>query len=150
VIKLVSDIMVPTATAHGDPSRIAGRVARGLLGPGWLVVPGTMVLARFLFLMYGDAYVFSWMTAALLGLCIYCHLGVNLSSDLMIAGGIDSLRIASIMSIVTAVFNVIGNILLIPPYGVNGSLIATAVSSAIGLGLRMVYLLRIRPGSQPA
>jgi O-antigen/teichoic acid export membrane protein len=149
VIKLVSDIMIPTATAHGDPSRIARRVARGLLGAGWLIVPGTMLLSRFLFLMYGDAFVFSWMTAALLGLCIYLHIGVSLSADLMVAGGIESLRIASIVAILTAIFNVVGNILLIPSFSVDGSLAATAASSAIGLVLRMAYLLRARPGSSP-
>jgi O-antigen/teichoic acid export membrane protein len=150
VIKLISDVLVPTATAHGEPWKIAGRVVRGLLGPAWAIVPGTMLLARFLFLMYGDAFVFSWITAALLGLCIYFHVGVNLSADLMVAGGIESLRIGSVVSIVTAILNVIGNMLLIPSYGVNGSLIATAVSSAIGLVLRMAYLLRSRPDSRLA
>jgi O-antigen/teichoic acid export membrane protein len=150
VIKLVSDVMVPTATAHAEPWRIARRVSHGLLGPAWVIVPGTMLLARFLFLMYGDAYVFSWVTAALLGLCIYLHVGVSLSADLMVAGGIESLRIASIVAIVTAVLNVLGNMMLIPSLGVDGSLIATAGSSAIGLVLRMAYLLRARPGSSPA
>lgn len=150
VIKLVSDVLIPTATAHSEPWRIARRAARGLLGPGWLIVPGTMLLARFLFLMYGDAYVFSWMTAALLGLCIYLHIGVNLSSDLMVAGGLDSLKIASLVAILTAIFNVTGNLLLIPSLGVDGSLIATAASSAIGLGLRMAYLLKTRPDSSLA
>jgi O-antigen/teichoic acid export membrane protein len=150
VIKLVSDVLVPTATAHGEPWRIAGRLARGLLGPGLLIVPGTMLLARFLFLMYGDAYLFSWMTAALLGLCIYLHVGVSLSADLMLAGGIASLRIASLVAIVTAIFNVLGNVMLIPQLSVDGSLIATAGSSAIGLVLRMAYLLRARPGSSLA
>jgi Na+-driven multidrug efflux pump len=69
---------------------------------------------------------------------------VTLSGDLMVAGGIESLRIASGAAIVTAIFNVLGNALLIPALGVDGSLIATAVSSAIGLVLRMVYLLKVR------
>ncbi len=65
MIKIGSGVLVPTATAHGEPWRIAGRVVRVLLGPGWLIVPATMLLARLLFLMAGDAYVFSWTTAAL-------------------------------------------------------------------------------------
>ncbi len=48
------------------------------------------------------------------------------------------------MAILTAILNVVGNILLIPSYGVDGSLIATAGSSAISLVLRMAYLLRTR------
>jgi len=144
VIKIGSGVLVPTATAHGEPWRIAGRVVRGLLGPGWLIVPATMILSRLLFLMYGDAYVFSWTTAALLGLCVYVHAGVSLSSDLMVAGGLESLRIASGVAILTAILNVVGNVLLIPSYGVDGSLIATAGSSAISLVLRMAYLLRSR------
>lgn len=145
VIKIGSGVLVPTATAHGEPWRIARRVARGLLGPGWLIVPATMILARVLFLMYGDAYVFSWQTAALLGLCVYIHAGVSLSADLMVAGGLGSLRIASGVAILTAILNVIGNVLLIPSFSVDGSLVATAGSSAISLVLRMVYLLRTRP-----
>jgi O-antigen/teichoic acid export membrane protein len=150
VIKLVSDVLIPTATAHGDPARIAGRVVRVLMGPGWLIVPGTMLLARFLFVMYGGAYVFSWMTAALLGLCIFFHVGVSLSSDLMLAGGIKGLRVATGISILTAVVNVIGNMLLIPPFSVDGSLVATAGSSLMGLALRIVYLFRSRPRSPSA
>jgi O-antigen/teichoic acid export membrane protein len=147
VIKLVSDVLIPTATAHGEPARIAGRVVRVLMGPGWLIVPGTMVLARFLFLMYGGAYTFSWMTAALLGLCIYLHVGVSLTSDLMLAGGIKGLRVATAVAILTAIVNVIGNVLLIPPFSVDGSLVATAGSSAMGFALRVAYLFRSRPRS---
>jgi O-antigen/teichoic acid export membrane protein len=145
VNKIVSDVLVPTATAHGEPARIVGRVARVLAGPGWIIVPATMALSRLLFLMYGGAYVFSWWTAGLLGLCIYLHTGMSLTADLMVAGGIESLRVAAGVAVVTAIVNVIGNLLLIPPFGVDGSLMATAASSAFGLVLRMVYLFKSRP-----
>ena len=142
VIKLLTDVLIPVATAHGEPRRIAQRAVRGLLGPAWAIVPATMLLARFLFLMYGDAYAFSWRTAALLGLCIYLQVGVGVSAALMVAGGLESLRIASSVAVLTAIINVGGNFLLIPPYAVDGSLIATAASSAIGLTLRIAWLLR--------
>jgi O-antigen/teichoic acid export membrane protein len=144
VIKISSGVLVPAATGHGEPWRIARRLARGLMGPGWLIVPAAMLLSRVLFLMYGDAYVFSWGTAALLGLCLYIHAGVSLSGDLMVASGLESLRIASGVAVLTAILNVVGNLLLIPSFGVDGSLIATAGSSAVGLVLRMTYLLRTR------
>lgn len=144
IVKLVSDVLIPTATAHGDPARLAGRVIRVLLGPGWIIVPGTMLLSRLLFLAYGDAYTFSWMTAALLGLCVFLHAGASTSSDLLVAGGLDSLRVGAAVAILTAIANVVGNVLLIPPYGVDGSLFATVVSSAFGLALRLGYLLKRR------
>jgi O-antigen/teichoic acid export membrane protein len=147
VNKIVSDVLVPTATAHSEPARILGRIARVLAGPGWLIVPATMMLSRLVFLMYGDAYVFSWGTAALVGLCIYFHTGMTLTADLMVAGGIESLRVAAAVAIVTAIANVAGNLVLIPPYGVDGSLIATAASSAFGLVLRMAYMFRSGPRS---
>jgi O-antigen/teichoic acid export membrane protein len=145
VTKVVSDVLVPTATAHGEPARILGRITRVLMGPGLIIVPATMVLSRLLFLMYGDAYAFAWGTAALLGLCIFLHTGMSLTADLMVAGGIESLRVAAAVAILTAIANVLGNLLLIPPLGVDGSLLATAASSAFGLALRATYLFRSRP-----
>jgi O-antigen/teichoic acid export membrane protein len=150
VNKVVSDVLVPTATAHGDPARIVRRIARILAGPGWIIVPGTMLLSRFLFLMYGDDFVFSWKTAALLGLCIYLHTGISLTADLMVAGGIESLRVAAGVAVLTAIANIVGNLLLIPPFGVDGSLLATAASSAFSLVLRMGYLLRSKARGTPA
>lgn len=145
VTKVVSDVLVPTATALGEPARILGRIVRVLMGPGVLIVPGTMLLSRMLFHLYGDAYVFAWGTAALLGLCIYLHTGMSVTSDLMVAGGIESLRVAAVVAILTAIVNVLGNLALIPALGVDGSLIATAGSSAFGLALRAAYLFRSRP-----
>jgi O-antigen/teichoic acid export membrane protein len=142
VTKLVSDVLLPTASAHGAPSRMVGRLGRVLAGPAWLLVPAAMVLARLLFLVYGDAYVFSWGTAALLGLCIYLHVAMSLSGDLMMAGRPEDLRAATAISVVTAVLNIGGNLLLIPPFAVAGSLMATAVASGVGLGLRLAYLVR--------
>jgi O-antigen/teichoic acid export membrane protein len=150
VNKIVSDVLVPTATAHGERTRILGRIARVMAGPGWIIVPGTMMLSRMLFLVYGDAYVFSWWTAAILGLCIYLHTGMSLTADLMVAGGIESLRVAAAVAILTAMVNIVGNLLLIPPMGVDGSLLATAGSSAFGLALRLLYLFRARPGAASA
>jgi O-antigen/teichoic acid export membrane protein len=144
VHKVISDVLLPTATAHAERTRILGRIVRVMAGPGWVIMPATMVLSRMLFLMYGDAYVFSWWTAAILGLCIYLHTGMSLTSDVMLAGGIESLRIAAAVAVLTAIVNVVGNLLLIPPFGVNGSLLATAGSSAFGLALRMLYLFRHR------
>lgn len=142
VTKFVSDVLLPTATAHEQPSRLVFRVVRVMLGPGCLVIPAAMLLARGLFVVYGEAYTFSWSTALLLGLCIYLHLGVTLTSNLMVAGGLRDLLVATVIVSITALANVVGNLLLIPSYQVAGSLMATAVSSCLGVGLYAGYLVR--------
>jgi len=73
---------------------------------------------------------------------------MSLSGDLMMAGRPEDLRAATAISVVTAVLNIGGNLLLIPPFAVAGSLMATAVASGVGLGLRLGYLVRAgRPKS---
>lgn len=141
ITKLVSDVLLPTASAHGAPSRMVGRLAKVLAGPAWLLVPAAMMLARLLFVAFGDAYVFSWGTAALLGLCIYFHVAASLSGDLMVAGRPEDLRAATATSLVTALLNIGGNLILIPRFSVAGSLMATAVASGAGLSLRLAYLV---------
>lgn len=141
VTKLVTDVLLPTAAAHGSPDRLVGRLSRILLGPAWLLVPATMLLTRVLFFAYGDQYAFAWGTSALVGLCIYLHVAVTLSGNLMIAGQSEGLRASTISALVTAGLNVVGNLYLIPPFAVPGSLMATALASGVGLAMRMTYLV---------
>ncbi len=142
VTKLVSDVLLPTASAHGNPSAMYGRVARTFVVVGWLAVPAAALLCRLLFVVYGGKFEFSWVTASLLGLCIYMHLGVTMSADLLVAKGLRGVSTTSAISLVTAVANLGGNALLIPAYSVDGSLLATAAASLAGLMLRVAVLRR--------
>lgn len=141
VTRFVSDVLLPTAAAHEQPFGLVFRILRVMLGPGCLVIPAAMVLARGLFAVYGEAYSFSWVAALLLGLCIYLHVGVSMTGDLMVAGGVRDVLASTAIMAVTAIANVAGNVLLIPSYEVAGSLMATVMSSLIGFGLRVVYLI---------
>jgi hypothetical protein len=142
VTKLMSDVLLPTASAHDEPAAMHVRVARAFLTLGWLTIPGAALLCRLLFLAYGSEFAFSWLTAALLGLCIYLHLGVTISADLLVATGLRGVSATSAISLVTAAANVGGNLLLIPSHSVNGSLAATAAASLAGLTLRVLVLAR--------
>ncbi len=144
-LKVFSDVWLPTMAARGDAAHQAPRVLRALVVWGAPLVPLSMLITRVLFLLLGDRYQFDWTSAAMVGLCLHLHVSVTVFSHLQLSSGVSGARAGLVAAIVTAALNVAINALFIPRFAILGCLLATALSSAVGLWMRIAWFSRVRP-----
>jgi O-antigen/teichoic acid export membrane protein len=145
VVKVVSDVMVPTAASHSDRAALRRRVLRMYWRTAWVLSPCTVVLTLALFQVYGEAYVFDWSLAWLMGANIWLHAMSSSAGDFLVAAGIRGVRSSLYAAAVTAIVNVGANFLLIPRFGVHGTMAASSLAFTVALVLRLALLRRVEP-----
>jgi len=143
VVKAVSDVMVPTAAAHTDRALLRRRVLRVYWRAAWLLWPAAVVLTLLLFQVYGQAYEFNWRLAGLMGANVWLHAMSSVLGDFLVAAGLPGVRSSLHAALATAAVNVGANLVLIPRFGVGGTMMASALAFAVALGLRMALVRRV-------
>jgi len=142
-MRMFSTVFLPTATAHARRDRLLWQLAAGFARSAWVLVLIVTALSFFLFQFYGSAYSFSLALAALMGVCVTLHVGVAVLIDLTAAEGVRGVRRNLVAAVFTATLNVVFNLMLIPRWGVMGTMIATAIAFACGLAYRYTVLVKL-------
>lgn len=143
VVKAVSDVMVPTAAGHTDRALLRRRVLRVYWRTAWLLWPAAVLLTLLLFQVYGQAYEFNWRLAGLMGATVWLHAVSSVLGDFLVAAGLPGVRRSLYAALATAAVNVGANLVLIPRFGVEGTMMASALAFAVALGLRMALVRRV-------
>lgn len=136
IARVLTLVVVPTAAGHDNPSGLLGPAFRVYARLGWVAVPALFILTAGLFRVYGQAYPFVWTTALLMSFSVFLHGAVGLSTDFLVARGLEGLRQSTLSTFVAGVVNVTGNVFLIPMLGIEGVILASIVASGVMLALR--------------
>jgi O-antigen/teichoic acid export membrane protein len=145
MVKVVSAVMVPTAASSSDRAALRRRVLQMYWRTAWLLGPSSVGLTFVVFRAYGDAYDFDWVLAGLMGANIWLHAVSSSVGDFLVAAGIRGVRSSLYAAAVTATVNVGANLLLIPSFGVGGTMVASSLAFSVALALRLAFLRRLEP-----
>lgn len=143
IVKLISDVLMPAAAAHEDRARLLRQVLGAYARGAWLIIPGVMAATFALFWVYGGAFEFRWTLAFLMGCNVWLHATSTVMGDLLVADGTRGVRWSMYGAFVTAIVNVTANLLLIPTFGVAGTMLASVAAFMTAIAVRAFALSRL-------
>lgn len=143
VMRQVSDVLMPTAAAHGAAGELLTRILRLAIKA---IVPSVTVVAVLtfaVFRLYGEAYPFDWRLAIMMGAVVALHAVAGILGDLMNARGVAGTRASLLAAVATAIVNVTLNAALIPSFAIAGTMTASIAASCVSIALRVSMLKRL-------
>ena len=109
------------------------------------VIPIALILLAFpeivIRLLFGGGYLGAATALQILSVGMVFMAGASILGAILIGTGHPTLQLKAIGA--AAVFNFLANLLLVPPYGVEGAAIATSASFLIALVLSIYYVRKI-------
>lgn len=142
-MKIVSDVLQPSASATASPARLIWRVRPLFWRASAPLVAATTGVSWLLFQFYGPGYTFGWLPALLMALGVTLSILNGVAADILAACGVRGGRVLTWTSWCAAGVNLALNLLLVPSLAVEGTLAATigAVGVTVWLRLRALAAL---------
>ena len=140
ILKPMFDVLLPTAAEETNPPRLLPRVLRASVTAGLPGIPVTFVLCVGFFVVIGPAFTFAWLPAVLMGVMVFLYATVGALGQLITATGMPLIRLGTAAAFVASGANVVGNVTLIPRYGIEGCMMATILASLVAISLQVGIL----------
>jgi O-antigen/teichoic acid export membrane protein len=125
---IFNTVFFPTASKYKNKYIIFKRI--NTIVPYIIIIglPFTLTSQFIILTLYGSGYQFDLILMILFGLAAIIIFLNSCYVWLMASVGIDGIKITSLGAIITAVMNIVLNIMFIPVIGLRGAIIATIIS----------------------
>jgi O-antigen/teichoic acid export membrane protein len=134
-------VLLPMASGHPNPKQLLLSILRLAWKFGIGLFLGLVILIRIIFIFYGENYIFDWRIATVLGLNITLYAIVMIVGYIITSKGIRGARYGLISSVGAATTNIFLDILLIPKFGLLGSVFAS-LGMVVAIAIIQFFIVR--------